>query len=275
VVVRFERSGAVARITLDRPEALNAIDPETHRDLLSAWTRFRDDSELRVAILRGEGPKAFCSGIDLKRLPDFYAESRPGERLERWAHAPGIGGLTRNFDAGKPILAAVHGHCLGLGLELALACDLRVASEDARFGLPELTWGILPGQGGTQRLPRTVPPSVALEMILTGRPIDARRAYEVGLVNRVVPRAELDAAAEALAGAIAERPPDAVRLAREAVRRGLALADELRGGAALATVGGRFPPRATVAATRREGRRGRRALRQPARRAARRAPSAA
>ncbi len=221
--------GGVLCVTLERPERLNAIDPEMHADLVRAWIRLRDDDRLRVGLLDGAGSKAFSAGIDLKRLDDFYAEGRPGERRSRWQREPGLGGLTRNFDPGKPVVAAINGLCLGLGLELALACDLRWASPNATFGLPEVRWGIIPGQGGTQRLPRALPPNVALEMMLTGAPISAARAYELGLINRIVPLERLRAEAGAVAARIAELPPRAVRTARESVRRGLdlSLADGL------------------------------------------------
>ncbi len=230
VPIDFRTEGAVAVITLNRPAALNAIDPETDRDLLLAWERYRDDGRLHAAVLRGAGPKAFSAGIDLKRLEEFYQEDRPGGRRERWQRSPGLGGLTRNFDVGKPVIAAIHGYCLGAGLELALACDIRIASPDAVLGLPEVRWGIIPGQGGTQRLPRTIPPGLALEMILTAGTIDAARAHAIGLVNRVVPRRRLEAEAIAMAQRIAELPAEAVRRAREAVRRGLdlPLSDALR-----------------------------------------------
>ena len=221
--VRARARGRVLVVTVDRPDSLNAIDPESHAQLLRAWRRLRADDRLRAAVLTGAGDKAFSSGIDLKRLEEFYSETQPGERHARWAREPGLGGLTRNFDPGKPVIAAVNGYCLGLGLELALACDARLASPNATFGLPEVRWGIIPGQGGTQRLPRTIPRGVALEMILTGEPISAARAYEVGLVNRIVPLSRLRAEAFAVAERIARYPARAVRHAREAVRRGLDL----------------------------------------------------
>ncbi len=220
MALRFQRRGPVALVTIDRPRVLNAIDPETDRELVAAWTRFRDDPKLGAAVLTGAGGKAFSVGIDLTRLDEFYAERHPGERRERWMREPGLGGLTRNLDPGKPVVAAIRGYCFGGGLELALACDLRLASPDARFALPETRWGILPGQGGTQRLPRTIPTGIALEMILSGESLTARRAYEVGLVNRVVPAARLLPEALSLARRIAERPSVAVRRAREAVLRG-------------------------------------------------------
>ena len=253
--LRTELRGPVLLLTLDRPEVHNAIDPELHAELVSAWARFRDRDELRVAVLTGAGDKAFSAGIDLTRLEDFYRESYPGERRERWKREPGLGGLTRNFDAGKPIIAAINGYCLGLGLELALACDLRLASPNATFGLPEVRWGIIPGQGGTQRLPRAVPPNIALEMILTGTPVSAARAAEVGLINRIVPLPRLMAVAYDLALTIAERPAEAVRRARQAVRAGLdqpldvaleleqEIAEPLRGGSKARTARAAFARR--------------------------------
>ena len=221
--VRVRARGPVLTVTLDRPDALNAIDPASHAQLLSAWKRLREDARLRVGLLTGTGDRAFSAGIDLKHLSEFYAESQPGERRARWAREPGIGGLTRNLDTGKPVVAAINGYCLGLGLELALACDVRLASPNAIFGLPEVRWGIIPGQGGTQRLPRAIAPNLALEMILTGEPIPAARAYEIGLINRIVPLARLRSEAFKVATRIAGHPPRAVRHARESIRRGLDL----------------------------------------------------
>jgi len=221
--VRFKVDGRIAWITLDRPEALHAIDPETHAELVAAWERFRDEEGLRVAVLTGAGQKAFCAGVDLKRMGDFYHSVPAEQRVELWNRSPGIGGITRNLEVGKPVIAAVNGICLGGGLELALACDIRLASTNATFGLPEVRWAIIPGQGGTQRLPRAVPPAVALEMILTAQPINARRAAAIGLVNQVYPPSRLRAGARAMATAIAEHPPKAVQAALAAVRQGLAL----------------------------------------------------
>jgi len=221
--IAVEDRGPVRWITLQRPEVHNAIDPEMHEALLDAWRGFRDSDALRVAVLTGAGDRAFCAGVDLKRMGDFYGGIPPERRREVWDREPGIGGITRNFDPGKPVIAAINGYCLGGGLELALACDLRLASENATFGLPEVRWAIIPGQGGTQRLPRTIPPNLALEMILTGRPIDAARALRIGLVNSVHPPGALRAAAQELADVIASHPARAVRHAREAVLRGLEL----------------------------------------------------
>ncbi|MFA5861239.1 MAG: enoyl-CoA hydratase-related protein [Candidatus Thermoplasmatota archaeon] len=223
MTVGFQTRGHVALIELQRSEALNAIDPETSDALVAAWIRVRDDDEIRVAIITGAGEKAFCAGADIKKMGEWYARAPPHKRRETWDREPGLGGITRNLDAGKPIIAAVNGICFGGGLELALACDVRIASENATFALPEVKIGIIPGQGGTQRLPRAVPVGVALEMILTGEPIDAQRALSVGLVSRVVPRAELMPTALKMAETIARRAPRAVRHAREAVLRGVEL----------------------------------------------------
>ncbi len=160
--VHFAIDGHVAWITLDRPEALNAIDPESHAALVAAWERVRDEEDLRVAVLTGAGVKAFCSGVDLKRIGEFYERIPAAQRAEVWNREPGIGGITRNLEVGKPVIAAVNGLCLGGGLELALACDIRLASANATFGLPEVRWAIIPGQGGTQRLPRAVSPNISL-----------------------------------------------------------------------------------------------------------------
>jgi enoyl-CoA hydratase/carnithine racemase len=223
VTIRFEREGAVAILTIDRPEVRNALDFKTSDELVEAWRNFRDDDELRVAILTGAGDRAFCAGADLRGVADFYRRLSSAERLRRSEQEPGLGGITRNLAIDKPVVAAINGHCLAGGLEIALACDLRIASESASFGLPEVTRGIVPGAGGTQRLPRLVGPERALDLILTGRRIDAREAERIGLVSRVVPFAELRGEAMALARSIAENGPLAVRAAKAAVWRGLDL----------------------------------------------------
>jgi len=218
----YEKKGKIAILTINRPEAMNALDPETSREMTEAWLDFRDDPQLWVAIVTGAGEKAFCAGADLKRMGEFL-QLAPMERHELREREPGLGGLPRNLPIWKPIIAAVNGHCYGGGLELALACDIRIAAEHARFGLTEVRWGIIPGQGGTQRLPRLIPVGKALEMILTAEPIDAQEAYRWGLVNRVVPLSELLPTAMRLAEEICENAPLAVRAAKEAVWRGLDL----------------------------------------------------
>ena len=211
----------MAILTIDRPKVHNALDFETSDALVDAWMRFRDDDDLRVAILTGAGERSFCAGADLRGVGDFYKTLTSAQRLRRSEQVPGLGGITKNLAIDKPIIAAVNGHCLAGGLEIALACDLRIASENATFGLPEVTRGIIPGAGGTQRLPRLVGPERALDLILTGRRIDAREAERIGLVTRVVALGDLRQEALAVANAIAENGPLAVRAAKAAVWRGL------------------------------------------------------
>ena len=159
--VLYEQKDKIVTITLNRPEAMNSVDPETQEALVEAWTRFRDDDAAWVAILTGAGEKAFSAGADLKKLiPRTFG---PGQRRDR---GMGLGGITRGLEIWKPMIAAVNGHCLAGGLELALACDLRLASPNATFGLTEVRWGIMPGAGGTQRLPRAAPLAKALGLTI-------------------------------------------------------------------------------------------------------------
>ncbi len=219
MAILYAQQDRIVTITIHRPEAMNAIDPETHRELIDAWIRFRDDPDAWVAILTGAGDRAFSAGADLKKLiPAAFAAGTSSRHNEY-----GLGGITRGLEIWKPVIAAINGHALAGGLELALACDLRIAAEHATFGLTEVRWAIMPGAGGTQRLPRTVGLGRALEMILTGETIDAQEAYRIGLVNRVVPLAELMPTARRWAETICERGPLAVRAAKEAVLRGLSL----------------------------------------------------
>ena len=219
--VLYEQKDKIVTITINRPEAMNSIDPETHQALIDAWTRFRDDGSAWVAILTGAGDKAFSAGADLKKLiPAVFGKgSGPG----RHHNDMGLAGITRGLEIWKPMIAAINGHCLAGGLEQALACDLRIASPNATFGLTEVRWAIMPGAGGTQRLPRTVPLAKAMEMILMAQPITADEAYRIGLVNKVVPLPELMPTAIGWAETLCERGPLAVRAAKEAVIRGLSL----------------------------------------------------
>jgi enoyl-CoA hydratase/carnithine racemase len=221
--VRTDTRGQVLIVTLDRPEARNALSTEMRETLIDVWQAFRENNDLRVAILTGAGDKSFCAGADLKEVGDYYRSMTPIERRENGEQSPGLGAITRNFDPRKPIIAAINGPCLAGGLELALACDIRIAAKHAVFGLPEVRRGILPGAGGTQRLPRAIPQGVALEMILTGAPIDAEAALRWGLVSRVVAPENLLDEALAIAELIAANGPLAVRAARDAVYQGLAL----------------------------------------------------
>ncbi|MCP4038568.1 MAG: enoyl-CoA hydratase/isomerase family protein [bacterium] len=221
VTIQFETEGAVALLTIDRPKVHNALDFETSDALVAAWERFRDDDHLWIAVLTGAGERSFCAGADLRGVGDFYKSLTSTQRLRRSERVPGLGGITKNLSIDKPIIAAVNGHCLAGGLEIALACDLRVASENASFGLPEVTRGIIPGAGGTQRLPRLIGPERALDLIMSGRRIDAQEALRIGLVSRVVAQGDLRDEAMKTAQAIAANGPLAVRAAKAAVWRGL------------------------------------------------------
>lgn len=223
MTVLFEKNERIAIITINRPEAMNALDAETLEQLNAAWVDFRDAPDLWVAIVTGAGDKAFCAGADLKKLRQFYNAMTPIQRREKSEKEPGVGGITRNLDIWKPIIAAINGHCLAGGLELALACDIRIAAESAIFGLTEASWGIMPGAGGTQRLPRLISVARSLEMILCAEKINAPEALKIGLVNRVVPLKDVMAEATKTAQRICQNAPLAVRAAKEAIYRGLDL----------------------------------------------------
>lgn len=223
--VEFESKDGIALITLNRPEKLNAMHEAMWAEVIQAWDRFSADPDLRVAVVRGAGEKAFSAGMDLKeragtgdpRARDFWDSAKAQD-------------LGRRESIWKPMIAAVQGYCLAGGFEIALACDIRICSEDAVFGLPEIKRGFFPGTSGTIRLPRIVPLGLALEMLYTGEPIHAEEAFRSGLVNRVVPRAELMTAAETLARSIADGPPLAIQAVKEVVLRGLdlSLSDAIR-----------------------------------------------
>lgn len=208
----YERQGHVAYITINRPAVRNCLDPAANRRLAEIWTQVRDDNAVWVAVLTGAGDAAFCAGADLKSVA---AGLSPADLA-----AP-FGGLTRGLELYKPVIAAVNGVCLGGGMELLLCCDIRLAADSARFGLPEVRWGMIPAAGGTQRLARSLPLAWAMEMLLTGNPVDAATAWRMGLINQVLPAAELQAAARELAATLASRGPLALQAVKKAVLQGL------------------------------------------------------
>jgi enoyl-CoA hydratase len=213
MTIDFTTDGTVAVITLDRPEAYNAFDLASLRALSEAVARFEADSNLRVAVITGTG-KAFCAGADIdETLP--YMKEHGTKSLPPT--------IMRGQTVTKPVIAAINGLALGGGLELALACDIRVATTSTKLGLPEVGLGLIPGWGGTQRLPRLIGSGRALEMILTGRAITADEAGRIGLVNKVVPDGELLPAAMDIARTIAEKSPESIRFAKEALQKGLDL----------------------------------------------------
>jgi enoyl-CoA hydratase len=209
----YEKKENIGLLTINRPEKLNAISNELISELKKLLDEIEKDEELRALILTGAGDKAFVAGADIKELVD--RDARLGRRVSQERQEV----FSRIENLPVPVIAAVNGYALGGGLELALACSIRICSEKAQFGAPEVKLGIIPGDGGTQRLPRLVGLGRAMELILTGDFIDAQEAYRIGLVNKVLPQEELMDKAMELAKKIASRPPLAVRFAKEAVNR--------------------------------------------------------
>jgi enoyl-CoA hydratase len=209
----YEKKDDIGVLTVNRPDKLNAISNELTSELSSLMDELEKDDKLRVLVITGAGDKAFVAGADIQELVD--RDARMGRRVSRERQEI----FSRIENLPVPVIAAVNGYALGGGLELALACNIRVCSEKAQFGAPEVKLGIIPGDGGTQRLPRLVGLGRGMEMVITGDFIDAQEAYRIGLVNKVVPPEELMKAAMELAQKIASRPPLAVRYAKEAVNR--------------------------------------------------------
>jgi len=205
----------VATVTINRPKALNALDEATLKELEQAFDALEADPAVKVVIVTGAGEKAFVAGGDIAVMqPLGPVAARDFARMAQKI-------LDRIEHCRKPVIAAINGYALGGGCELAMACDLRIASESARLGQPEINLGIIPGWGGSQRLPRLVGKGRAKELLFTGEMLDAREAWRIGLVNRVVPAAELMPAARELAGKIAGKGGPALALAKEAIDRGL------------------------------------------------------
>jgi enoyl-CoA hydratase len=213
----YQKKNSLAYVTLNRPHALNAYNLKMRDELYQVLAAIKDDPEVRVAIFRGAGERAFCAGADLTEF--LTAPSPIIARQARWARD--VWGLFLGI--AKPLIAALHGYVLGSGIEIALSCDIRLASEDAQFGLPEPSLGIIPAAGGSQTLPRTIGGAGALEILLSGRWVRAEEAKRLKLVNRVVPRKELMPQAEGLAKKIAQFDPVAVSYAKQAITRGLDL----------------------------------------------------
>jgi enoyl-CoA hydratase/carnithine racemase len=217
--IEYRKEGKIAFFTIDRPQVLNALSLDALNEFTEDMKDFRDDPQLCVGIVTGAGEKAFCTGMDLRSTLGLPTESLFGE-----------GTFVRGFKLWKPLIAAVNGYAFGGGLEIALACDIRIASQNAVFGLTEVTLGLIPGWGGTQRLPRLISFGKAAEMILMGKRISADEAYRLNLANKVVPLQDLMPKARQMAGEIAELDALAVQSAKEAMIRGssMTLADGLR-----------------------------------------------
>jgi len=217
----YEKRNRIAYITLNRPEAHNAIDPETVIELVDAWQDFSQDKGLRCAIITGAGEQSFCAGADLGRLiPLWTGARRPETEADQKVQADPMlaqKALLRDLHLTKPVIAAVNGNAIAGGFEILYNTDIRVAAEEARFGLQEVMWSIVPAGGSTVHLPRQIPYARAMEMLLTGELIDARQAYTCGFVNQVVPRTQVMEAAERYAAIIAKNGPLAIAAVKQAV----------------------------------------------------------
>jgi enoyl-CoA hydratase/carnithine racemase len=211
----YEKKGNIAYVTLDRPKVLNALNAKAVEELKAIFEDAQNDPDVRGVILTGSGDKSFIAGADINEV----AADTPVQAEEKTQRGHRLMDLIENL--GKPVIAAINGFALGGGCEAALACTIRLAAESARFGLPEVKLGIIPGYGGTQRLPRLVGKGRALQLILTGSMISSHEAYRIGLVNEVVPDAELIGRAEALLNQIFASAPLSVKFAIEAVNKGL------------------------------------------------------
>jgi enoyl-CoA hydratase/carnithine racemase len=214
VAITYEKHDGVAYIVLNRPEVLNRYNIQMRDELYQVLTAIRDDAEVLAVVFKGAGERAFCVGADLTEFGT--APSPIIARQVRWERD--VWGLLN--DMKQPLIAAVHGYVLGSGMELALFCDIRIASDDAVFGLPEVSLGMIPAAGGTQMLPRVIGRGRALYLLLTGDRIGAREAFRMGLVNRVVKRGELYSTADEVAQMIVSNNPIAVQYAKEAIRWG-------------------------------------------------------
>lgn len=213
--VRFEKKGAVAVVTIDRPKALNALNYETLKELQCCLCEVEADREIGAVILTGGGEKAFVAGADIAYMQEL--DARAAAEFAELGHAV----MSAVETLKQPVIAAVNGFALGGGCEIAISCDIRIASENARFGQPEVNLGVIPGFGGTQRLPRLIGRGMAAELLFSGDMIDAAEAHRVGLVNKVVPAEQLIPTCITLAEKITSKGPVAIRLCKETMRHGL------------------------------------------------------
>lgn len=214
--VEYKKEGRIAFFTLNRPEVLNALNADVGQQMNAAMTDFRDDPNVWVGIITGAGDRAFSAGADIRGF-------RPGPIVPAAPAGGAPAAPVRADTIWKPFIAAIHGYCLGGGLEMALTCDLRIAAENARFGVPEIRVGIIPAGGGISRLPRFIPRAKAAELLLMGQHMDAQEAYRIGLVNKVVPREQLMPTAIEWANTICEAGPLQVRAVKESMIRGYSM----------------------------------------------------
>jgi enoyl-CoA hydratase/carnithine racemase len=228
--IRYETHGAVALITIDRAAKMNSLDFAANDELTEAWRRFDRDEAARVAVITGAGTTAFCAGADLKTYTIDFATRPAPEFRERYTDGPGFGGITRNMEIGKPIVAAVNGFAISGGFELALACDIRFCSPNAEFALQDVRWGFHACDGGLIRLPQIVGLGHAMEIVLSGERVDAEHAFRIGLVNRIHPADKLLERTMEYAAMLARRAPLPQRFAKDVMRRavGMTLPEALK-----------------------------------------------
>lgn len=228
--ILYEQHGRVTLITINRAEQMNSLDFAANDELVAAWRRFDADNTARVAVITGAGDKAFCAGADLKTYTIDFASRPAPEFRQRYTDGPGFGGITRNLEIGKPVVAAVNGFSISGGFELALACDIRFCSPNAEFALQDVKWGFHACDGGLIRLPQIVGLSHAMEIVLSGERIDADHALRIGLVSRVYPAGDLLSKSLEYAAMLASRAPLAQRFAKDVMRRsrGMPLDEALR-----------------------------------------------
>ena len=221
--INYEHHGAVRLITINLAAKMNSLDFAANDELVAVWREFENDDEARVAVITGAGDKAFCAGADLTNYTLNFAQAPAPEFRRKFTNGPGFGGITRNLDIDKPILAAINGFAISGGFELSLACDIRFCSPNAEFALQDAKWGFHACDGGLIRLPQIVGMGHAMEIILSGERVDAEHALRIGLVNRIYPQHELLAKTLAYAHMLASRSPLSQRFAKEVVRRSVGM----------------------------------------------------
>lgn len=215
----YEKHGHVRLIMINRPDKMNSLDLDANDEMVEIWNEFDDDDDARVAVVTGAGDKAFCAGADLKTYTLNFARSPAPLFRKKYTNGPGFGGITRNLDIDKPILAAINGYAISGGFELALACDIRFCSPNAEFALQDAKWGFHACDGGLIRLPQIIGMGHAMEIILSGERVTAEHAYRIGLVNRIHEQAELLTKSLDYAQMLASRAPLSHRFAKEMIRR--------------------------------------------------------
>ena len=221
--IRYEKHDRVRLITIDRASVMNSLDFKANDELVEVWREFDADDDAHVAVITGAGEKAFCAGADLKTYTVNFARTPAPEFRAKYTNGPGFGGITRNLDIDKPIVAAINGFAISGGFELALACDIRFCAPNAEFALQDAKWGFHACDGGLIRLPRIVGHGHAMEIILSGERVSAEHALRIGLVNRIVPADELMAHTLQYAQMLSKRSPLSHRFAKEVMRRSVGM----------------------------------------------------